>query len=312
MRSAQRSPLLKSQRSRAALLALGLLVPLACAQGVQDTPTGDDGLDTGGDQGSAGARAGSSAAGRAGGSAAAGAPAGGATGGTTGGAGKGGTSASAAGKGGSSASGTGGSVGKGGSTSAGAGGKGGSASGGASAGSANGGSTSAGATGSGGAAVAGFSVQYKNEHPQASSAYIGGEILVHNAGPSSLGVSGLKVRYYFTDEPKVAPKFMNNFQHINTSGTQFNLTVTMQNVGMAPTAAMADTFIEFSFAASEHSALGPNEDLDFAWQMQGQDPAKDTYNQANDYSYDISKTSLTNWEHIVLLQGTNVLWGSPP
>jgi endoglucanase len=295
----------KSQRERAALLALVLLVPLACAQGQQDTLGGDDDMDTGGsDPGTAGASAGLSGAGRAG---VAGSPVSGGAG-ETGGAGKSG--ASAGGKGGSSGGvGVGGKSGAGGSV--GSAGKGGTSSGGASAGSPNGGASVGGALGSGGAAVAGFSVKWKNEHTATPSSYLGGEILVHNAGPNSLGVSDLKVRYYFTDEPKVMPKFNNNFQHISTSGSQFDLTVTMATVGMAPTATTADTYIEFSFS-SPHATLAPNEDLDFAWQMQGQNPAMDSYNQANDWSFDASKTSLTNWEHIVLLQGTNLLWGSPP
>jgi len=165
--------------------------------------------------------------------------------------------------------------------------------------------------GGGGTTVPGFSVQWKNEHTQTSSAYLGGEIVVKNAGPNSLAVSDIKVRYYFTDEVKKAFQFNNNFQHINTSGSQADLTVTFKTVGMAPTTATADTYIEFSFS-SGHGQLGPNEALDFAWQMQGPNPGTDTFTQSNDYSFDASKTSLTNWEHIVALQGTNLLWGTPP
>ena len=310
MRSRGRIQALKSQRSRVALLALTLLVPIACAQGVQDTPAGDDATSgTGNDAGTGGANAGSNSAGKSGGGAS-GAHAAGAPG------------AGAGGKGGASG---GGAAGKGGAGAGGAGGKGGAGNG----GTANGGAPGAGAPGAGapgagapgagapgagaggGPTVAGFSVQFKNEHTATSSAYLGGEILVKNAGPNSLGVSDIKVRYYFTDEVKKQNQFNNNFQHINTSSGQANLTVTFKVAGMAPTTATADTYIEFSFA-SDHGSLGPNEALDFAWQMQGPNPATDTFNQANDYSFDASKTSLTNWEHIVALQGTNLLWGTPP
>ena len=300
-----------------ALLALVLLVPVACAQGVQDsTPEGEGGLDTGGSgNNTSSGGAGLSGAGK-GGSGVSGAGLGGAP--SAGAAGKGGTTS-----GGASAGGAGGAAGKGGTSAggaagAGAGGKAGAGNGGtANGGSGNGGAPGAGAPGAGapgtggGPAIAGFSVQFKNEHTPTSSAYIGGEILVKNAGPNSLGVSAIKVRYYFTDEVKKTNQFNNNFQHINTSSGQANLTVTFQVVGMAPTTATADTYIEFSFA-SDHGQLGPNEALDFAWQMQGPNPATDTFNQANDYSFDASKTSLTNWEHIVALQGTNLLWGTPP
>ena len=297
----------RAQRHRAALLALGLVLPLACAQGVQDSPV-DDTSTAGSDEAGSGNFAGSS------GSGASGAPAahagsgvsGSSTGGKTGAAGS-------AGKGGSA-----GSAGKGGAT--GSGGKAGAGSAGAatggSAGASNGGSTGIagsanGGTG-GGATVAGFSVQYKNAITNPSGAYIGAEIMVNNAGPNSLAISALKVRYYFTDEPKKVSQMTINFSHVSLSGSQPALTVNTVFTGMAPTAPTADTFIEFSFSAGSHPTLAPGEALDFAWQMQGPDPSKDTFNQANDYSWDASKTSMTNWEHIVLLQGTNPLWGTPP
>ena len=50
----------------------------------------------------------------------------------------------------------------------------------------------------------------------------------------------------------------------------------------------------------------------FVFQMQGRNPALDVYTQTNDYSFDPSKTSLTAWPKIVVLQNGNVAWGTPP
>ena len=200
-----------------------------------------------------------------------------------------------------------------------AGGSAGTASGGKGAGGATstggGGSSAAGATstGSGGSStVAGFSVQYKYLNNSATGAYITCEIVATNAGPNSLAVAGLKVRYYFTDEPKKTNSFQNNFQHINLPGNQANLKVTQTVAGMAPTAPTADTYIEFTFSSSDHQTLAPGEALDFAWQMQSADTSKDNFTQTNDYSFDGSKASLADWKHIVLFQGNNPLWGDTP
>jgi hypothetical protein len=80
---------------------------------------------------------------------------------------------------------------------------------------------------------------------------------------------------------------------------------------LAPAAPGADTYIDFRFSSSQAS-IGPGETLDFAFQMQGPNPAVDVFLQNNDYSFDSSKTTPTAWGHVVLLQNGNVLWGSPP
>ena len=46
--------------------------------------------------------------------------------------------------------------------------------------------------------------------------------------------------------------------------------------------------------------------------MNGPNQATDIYTQTNDYSFDASKTSVTTWDHVVLLQNSTVLWGTVP
>ena len=297
-----------AQRGRAfVLLGFGLLLPVACAQGVQDT---SDNVDPSG--GTGGGTVGSSAGKSSGGA-----------GKANGGAGQGnGTAGSAMGGGGAkgaAGAGTGGALG--GASSGGAGGKANAGAGGATGGTSGSASTAGGGAGgsmagaangtAGSSSVAGFSVQYKNLNGSATDAYISCEILAKNSGPNSLQVSELKVRYYFTDEPKKTNTFQNNFQHLNVPGNQADLKVTQTVVGMAPTKPTADTYIEFSFSSS-HGTLAPGEALDFAWQMQSANPATDNFTESNDYSFDASKSALTDWTHVVLLQGSSPLWGATP
>ena len=321
MHSERRQRSVNAHRQRAfVLLCFGFLLPVACAEGVQDATGDGDGLDPSGGtgDGSAGSSAGkaNSGAGQSNGTAGSATGGGGAKG--TAGAGSGGSANGGTANGGAANGGAsnGGSAGK---ASAGAGGaKGGaggtvSTGGGGAGGGGTGGSVAGATSGTAGSSsVAGFSVQYKNLNGSAMDAYISCEILAKNAGPNSLQVSELKVRYYFTDEPKKTNTFQNNFQHINLSGNQADLKVTQTVVGMAPTKPTADTYIEFSFSSSNHATLAPGEALDFAWQMQSADPSKDTFTESNDYSFDASKSALADWTHVVLLQGNSPLWGATP
>jgi cellulose 1,4-beta-cellobiosidase len=303
------------------LAILSVVAASACAQGVQDSAADQDSGELGD---SGGASAGSSTIGASGSTTtsagagsvtSAGATAGGSvgSGGSIGASGTGGASAGgttgAAGKGGAASGGT----ANGGAASAGATGSGGAANGGA----ANGGGSSAGATSSGGATGSGgsvsnggFVVQYACMKTAAMSPYVEAEINAKNTGTTTIAVAELKLRYYFTDEPRVTNQMTNNFSHISTSGSNQTLNVTSVVAGLVPTETGADTYIEFSFT-SDH-ALAPNEAMDFAWQMDGPDQSKDIYNQSNDYSFDASKTTLTNWDHVVLFHNGTVVWGALP
>jgi hypothetical protein len=302
------------------LAILSVVAASACAQGVQDSTADQDGGELGD---SGGASAGSSTVG-ASGSTTVSAGAGSVTsaGATAGGSVGSGGSLGSSGTGGASAGGTTGAAGKGGAANGGtanggAGSAGATSGGAANGGAANGGASSAGATSSGGTTGSGgsvsnggFVVQYACMKTAAMSPYVEAEINAKNTGSSTIPVAELKLRYYFTDEPRVTNQMTNNFSHISTSGSNQTLNVTSVVAGLVPTETGADTYIEFSFT-SDH-ALAPNEAMDFAWQMDGPDQSKDIYNQSNDYSFDATKTTLTNWDHVVLFHNGTVVWGALP
>ncbi len=147
----------------------------------------------------------------------------------------------------------------------------------------------------------------------ASEAYISAQFHATNNSTGSVAVSQFKIRYYFTDEPKVMDQMTINFAHVQITGNQFDMTVTNTVVGMAPTYPTADTYIEFSFSCATHATLAPGESLDFAWQVQGPHPNTDVFTQSNDYSFNASKTgSPSNWDHVILFQNNSVLWGTLP
>jgi hypothetical protein len=75
--------------------------------------------------------------------------------------------------------------------------------------------------------------------------------------------------------------------------------------------ATADTYIEFSFSSGDHSNLAPQDVLEFTFQLQGPTPSSDVYTQNNDYSFEASGTLATS-DHVVLYQGSAIVWGTPP
>ena len=301
---------------RLAILGWALLVPVACAEGVQDNapPDGFGSAATGNevDSGGGGSTSGGAnlsgapsvlAAGQSG--SVAGSPSGGDD--TSGGSSTGGTATSGNSAGGASAGAPAGGGPSAGSSAGGAaaGGKGGTGAGG-SAGSASAGAPAGGATG-----ATGFYVQYQNMKTASSSPYIGCLLRGINNGTATVAVNQFKLRYYFTDEVMKTAQITIGYSHVAIPGSQGGLTVT-NTVAKLPTAtATADTYIEFSFSSGDHPMLAPQEVLEFTFQLQGPAPNTDVYTQSNDYSFEASGT-LETWAHVVLYQGSAIVWGTPP
>jgi hypothetical protein len=164
----------------------------------------------------------------------------------------------------------------------------------------------------GGPPPTGLSVLYQVEDSSAMSAYIGCELSVLNSSTASPSISNFKVRYYYTDEVHQTPQMTINWSHVSTSGADQDLEVTSATVALTPAATDADTYIEFSLASGSSPTLAPGDAAQFSWQMQGPSPAQDVYTQTNDYSFDSSLTTLTSWNHVVLLESGTVVWGVTP
>jgi cellulose 1,4-beta-cellobiosidase len=157
----------------------------------------------------------------------------------------------------------------------------------------------------------GLSVLYKVNSSQVMTPYISCEFSIRNASSTPVAVSDLKLRYYFTDEYHLPFSMTIQWSHISTSGANQTLNVSYTFGTISPAVTGADSYVEFSLSSS-YSMVSMNESADFSWQMNGPDQAKDVYTQSNDYSFDASKTSLTAWNHVVLLQNGGVAWGVPP
>jgi len=178
----------------------------------------------------------------------------------------------------------------------------------------------AGASGSGGGTVtsdagfvAGMQVLYAVQSTAAMSPYIECELHAKNGGTSTVAVSELKLRYYYTNEEVGKPPTLTlNWSHVTTGGANQTLDVTSMVNALAPAKNNADTYVEFSLASASHTNLSPNESADFSWRMNGPNQATDVFTQTNDYSFDVGRTTPQQWDHVVLVRNGTVVWGVPP
>ena len=179
----------------------------------------------------------------------------------------------------------------------------------------------AGNVGSGGACtsspngpIAGLSARYESEIKGATGTGIGSKLIIANAGPSTLNLTDLKLRYYLTNEVSAAiGKTINwAWYRPNGGGNQVDkkAKVTFNVVPMPCAVASANTYFEFTFTA-DAGLLEAGYQIYFSWTANN--GASQNFTQTNDYSFDTNAVEGTNDTKIVVLQnsGTRV-WGTEP
>jgi len=160
----------------------------------------------------------------------------------------------------------------------------------------------------------GVSIFYRAVSVTAMADSIQCEIDVRNMGTETIPLTDLTIRYYFTDEVADGPTVDINYAHVmgppyrelGSNGITHQVQKIPLNMQLYNT---ADSYIELGFAAGSGS-LPPKDEALIA--MKYHAASYKMINQANDYSFDPSKTALAQWDHIVLLRGGNPIWGIVP
>jgi hypothetical protein len=216
------------------------------------------------------------------------------TGGTggTGGAGSGGASSGGTGAGGASSGG----AGSGGASSGGA------SSGGTGAGGTSGSGGASGTGGSGGSS--GLSVQYRAGDTNATDNQIKPYFNIVNTGTTTIPLSELKVRYWYTNEGGVA-------QTVNCDYAVMNcLNITRTVTAVSPVRSGADTYFELSFASAAGSLAPGAQSGEIQIRVNKNDWTN--YNEANDYSFDPTKTAYAPFTKVTLYRNGLLIWGTEP
>jgi hypothetical protein len=158
----------------------------------------------------------------------------------------------------------------------------------------------------------GFVLLFKTDHPTPMADSVQSEITIRNMGTDTVPLTEMTARYYLVDEIGNAPQFNINYAHLSGSGPYRDL-VGAITIQVKPWTSMmtgqADAYVEIGFSAGAGS-IAPADSAVIDWKYHAVD--YHMVNQTNDYSFDATKTTPTQWDHVTILRGGNVVWGAPP
>jgi cellulose 1,4-beta-cellobiosidase len=147
-----------------------------------------------------------------------------------------------------------------------------------------------------------LAVQYKTGDTNATDNQVKPHLNIKNNGTAAVNLSDLKIRYYFTKDGSQALSSAIDWAQVGPS----NVTVTF----VAATGTNTDTYAEIGFTAAAGSIAAGGQTGDIQLRIFKSDWTN--FNEANDYSFDATKTAYTNWNHVTLYQAGSLVWGLEP
>ncbi|WP_256758962.1 glycoside hydrolase family 9 protein [Cohnella sp. WQ 127256] len=145
-------------------------------------------------------------------------------------------------------------------------------------------------------------VQYKAGDVNALDNQIKPHLNIKNTGSTTVSLSNVKVRYYFTKEGSSAMNAWIDWAQIG--GT--NIQVTFGSASGTG----ADTYAELSFTPGAGSLAPNGQTGDIQLRMAKTDWSN--FNETGDYSYDPTKTTYTDWSKATLYLNGTLAWGMEP
>jgi endoglucanase len=139
-------------------------------------------------------------------------------------------------------------------------------------------------------------VLYKCGDPNPSTSQIKPQFNIVNTGDETINIGDLTVQYFYTKTGVVQEVFNVDYAPMGTS----NISGTFH-----------DGYVEIGFSSAAGS-LSPGGGETGEIQLRINRTSHDEYDQTDDYSFDASKTSYAEWDHIILLLDGELVWGIPP
>ncbi|MGB8980693.1 MAG: cellulose binding domain-containing protein, partial [Anaerolineales bacterium] len=125
-----------------------------------------------------------------------------------------------------------------------------------------------------------------------------------NTGTSSVPLSELKIRYWFTREGTAGQNFWCDWSAVGCS----NLSGAFVSVNPARTG--ANFYLEVSFTAAAGSIPAGGQSGEIQARFAKSDWSN--YTETGDYSFDPTKVSFADWTHVTLYRNGVLVWGTEP
>lgn len=145
-------------------------------------------------------------------------------------------------------------------------------------------------------------VQYMPEETSLTTTKIEPELEVVNTGSSSVSLSQLTIRYWFTRDTAQAVSATCNYATMGCSN------ITEKTATMPQTIATTDDYLQIGFASGELAANTNSGKI----KIRAYKSNYSHFDQSNDYSFNRSFTSFTDWPNVTLYQNGTLVWGIEP
>ncbi|MBO9598336.1 MAG: glycoside hydrolase family 6 protein [Cohnella sp.] len=165
-------------------------------------------------------------------------------------------------------------------------------------------SAQASATPTGGTGTSALVAQYKVSNANATDNMIYATLNIKNTGTTAVNLSGVKLRYYLTKDGSANLSFWCDYAQVGTSAVSGAFTT------INPAKTGADTYLEISFSSAAGSIAAGGQSGDIQIRIAKSDWSN--FNEADDYSFDGTKSAFADWNKVTLYQGGTLAWGIEP